>query len=46
MALNLILVTSDAKVGMTRVKEATDKVFRDGKFPVQLRTENWTASVS
>lgn len=38
---NLILVTSDAGMGMTRVKAAAEKVFRDGKFPVQLRTENW-----
>ena len=44
MAMNLILVTSDAKAGMTRVKEAADKVFRDGSFPVQLRTENWSLS--
>ena len=46
MAMGLILVTSDAKAGMTRVKEAADKVFRDKKFPVQLRTENWTATTS
>ena len=44
MAMNLILVTSDARVGMTRVKEAADKVFRDNKFPVQLRSENWSLS--
>jgi predicted nucleic acid-binding protein len=44
MAMNLILVTSDSKAGMTRVKEAADKVFRDGKFPVQLKTENWSLS--
>jgi len=44
MAMGLILVTSDAKEGMIRVKEAADKVFRDGKFPVQLRTENWSLS--
>jgi hypothetical protein len=42
--MNLILVTSDSKVGMIRVKEAADKVYRDGKFPVQLRTENWSLS--
>ena len=40
LAMNSILVTSDSKAGMTRVKEAADKVCRDGKFPVQLRTEN------
>lgn len=41
MAMNLILVTSDEGVGMTRVKEAADKAFLDGKFPIRLRTENW-----
>ena len=46
MAMKLVLVTRDGEAGMTRVKEAADKVFRDGKFPVQLRTENWTASTS
>lgn len=42
MAMGLVLVTSDSGIGMTRVKEAAEKVFRDGKFKHQLRTENWT----
>jgi len=44
IAMNLILVTSDAKIGMSRVKEAAENVFRDGKFPVRIRTENWSLS--
>ena len=46
MPQNLILVTSDARSGMIRVKEAAEKVTRDGKFPVLLRTENWAAAVT
>jgi len=46
MAQNLILVTSDTATGMTRVKDAAEKVFHDGKFPVLLRTENWAASMT
>lgn len=38
LAQNLVLVTDDA---MERVKEAAEKAFRNGDFPVQLRTENW-----
>ncbi|MDX6767425.1 MAG: type II toxin-antitoxin system VapC family toxin [Candidatus Methylacidiphilales bacterium] len=44
MAMNLILVTSDAKLGMNRVKEAAENVFHDGKFPVRLRIENWSSA--
>jgi predicted nucleic acid-binding protein len=36
---NLILVTHDS---MTRIKEASERVFQRGEFPVQLRTENWS----
>ena len=43
MTQNLVLVTDDR---MKRVKETAEKVFRDGRFPVQLRTENWTAAVT
>jgi len=43
LAQNLVLVTEDR---MKRVKETAEKVFRDGRFPVQLRTENWTESSS
>jgi tRNA(fMet)-specific endonuclease VapC len=39
MAQNLVLVTDDR---MKRVKETADKVFHEGRFSVQLRTENWT----
>jgi predicted nucleic acid-binding protein len=39
LAQNLVLVTDDR---MKRVKETAEKVFRDGGFPMQLRTENWT----
>jgi len=42
MAQNLVLVTSDSRQGMTRVKEAAERAFRGGLFSVQLRTENWT----
>ena len=45
MAQNIVLVTNDAGSGMDRVKEAAEKVYRDGLFPVHLRTENWLASV-
>lgn len=44
IAQNLVLVTSDAAMGMTRVKDAAEKVFRDGLFPIQLRSENWTTN--
>jgi predicted nuclease of predicted toxin-antitoxin system len=43
---NLILVTSDSGTGMTRVKEAAERAFHDGKFPIQLRTENWANTTS
>ncbi|MCX6904725.1 MAG: type II toxin-antitoxin system VapC family toxin [Verrucomicrobia bacterium] len=39
MAQNLVLVTDDR---MKRVRESAEKVFRDKRFSVQLRTENWT----
>lgn len=39
------MVTSDTKAGMTRVKEAAEKVYRDALFPIQLRTENWLAVI-
>ena len=42
IAQNLVLVTGDAATGMTRVKEAAEKVFQNDLFPIQLRTENWT----
>ena len=42
LAQNLILVTND---DMERVKEAAESTFRNGNFPVQLRTENWLVSV-
>lgn len=45
LALNLVLVTGDQNVGMSRVKEAADAVFRAGGFPVQLRVENWLESL-
>jgi homoaconitase/3-isopropylmalate dehydratase large subunit len=35
----VILVTHDS---MTRIKEASERVFQRGEFPVQLRTENWS----
>ena len=44
MAQNLVLVTNDTRAGMSRVKEAAEKVYRDDLFPIQLRTENWLAS--
>jgi predicted nucleic acid-binding protein len=46
IAQNLVLVTNDTKAGMSRVKEAAEKVYREGSFPIQLRTENWLATVS
>jgi predicted nucleic acid-binding protein len=42
---NLILVTHDEKEGMRRIKEASERVFLRGEFPVQLRTENWSSIV-
>lgn len=42
IAQNLVLVTSDTGTGMSRVKDAAEKAFRDGLFPIQLRTENWS----
>ena len=44
IAQNLVLVTNDTRSGMDRVKEAAEKVYRDGLFPIQLRTENWLAT--
>jgi len=41
MSQNLVLVTSDTKAGMNRVREAAEQVYRGGLFPIQLRTENW-----
>ena len=41
LAQNLVLVTDDRNIGMSRVKDAADAVFRTGSFPVQLRVENW-----
>ena len=41
MAQNLVLVTNDTRAGMNRVKEAAEKVYREGLLPIQLRTENW-----
>lgn len=46
MSQNLVLVTSDSGQGMTRVKDAAEKIFRNGLFPIQLRTENWTTSTN
>jgi predicted nucleic acid-binding protein len=46
MAQNLVLVTNDTGAGMSRVKEAAERVCRDGLFPIRLRTENWLATVS
>ena len=46
LAQNLVLVTNDTKAGMSRVKEAAEKVYREGMFPIQLRTENWLPTVS
>ena len=46
IAQNLVLVTNDTGTGMSRVKEAAEKVYRDGLFPIQLRTENWLATVA
>lgn len=46
LAQNLVLVSGDTASGMTRVKEAAEKVYQDGLFPVQLRSENWLASTS
>lgn len=43
---NLILVTHDEKEGMKRIKEASERIFRRGEFPVQLRTENWSVALS
>ena len=43
LAHNLILVTNDARTGMDRVREAAEKAYRDGQFPIQLRVENWLA---
>jgi tRNA(fMet)-specific endonuclease VapC len=40
---NLILVTHDEREGMVRIKEASERVFQRGEFPVQLRTENWSS---
>ena len=45
MAQNLVLVTGDTKAGMTRVREAAERIFRDGLFPVQLRTDNWNVPI-
>jgi predicted nucleic acid-binding protein len=45
MAQNLVLVTNDKAAGMSRVKEAAEKVYRDGLFPIQLRTEKWLATM-
>jgi predicted nucleic acid-binding protein len=45
MAQNLVLVTNDIGAGMGRVKDAADKVYREGLFPIQLRTENWLAMI-
>ena len=42
---NLILVTHDERVGMKRIKEASERVFQRGEFPVQLRTENWSIAL-
>jgi predicted nucleic acid-binding protein len=42
---NLILVTHDDKEGMRRIKEASERVFQRGEFPVQLRTENWSVAL-
>lgn len=42
---NLILVTHDDKEGMRRIKEASERVFQRGEFPVQLRTENWSIAL-
>ena len=46
LAQNLVLVTNDTKEGMDRVKEAAEKVYREGLFAIQLRTENWLAPVA
>ena len=46
IAQNLVLVTNDTGTGMSRVKEAAEKVYREGLFPIQLRTENWLATVA
>jgi predicted nucleic acid-binding protein len=46
MAQNLVLVTNDTGAGMSRVREAAEKVCRDGLFPIRLRTENWLATMS
>jgi len=46
IAQNLVLVTNDTKAGMSRVKEAAEEVYREGSFPIQLRTENWLATMS
>jgi predicted nucleic acid-binding protein len=37
---NVILVTHDEKEGMRRIKEASERIFQRGEFPVQLRTGN------
>jgi predicted nucleic acid-binding protein len=42
---NLVLVTHDDKEGMKRIKEASERVFQRGEFPVQLRTENWSIAL-
>ncbi len=46
MAQNLVLVTNDGRAGMPRVKEAAEKAYQAGLFPVQLRSENWLSSTS
>src|ERR1019366_9026296 len=46
IAQNLVLVTNDTRAGMNRVKEAAENVYREGLFPIQLRTENWLATMS
>lgn len=46
LAQNLVLVSGDTASGMTRVKEAAERVYQEGLFPVQLRSENWLATTS
>ena len=41
LSQNLVLVTDDSNMGMARVKEATEAVYRRGDFPIRLRVENW-----
>jgi predicted nucleic acid-binding protein len=46
LAQNLVLVTDDRNVGMSRVKDAADAVFRSGSFSNRLRVENWLESIA